>query len=297
MSEKEGVELSKYGAGRKAVDDSLRYVREQEKIGPWVKRGGLSLLALAVLIILFKPDPSPPQQQKDGQIPPPSVDGSQPAINTGQYNRGDDVRRSIAEKHRTVSGQVVKLSGPKLIPRSVKIKVPPGTEAAAVLLTGASNGLVKVKLKNDVTVAGENFLPAGAVLIGQGTTNDDRLFVHFTKAVTDDATVATIEAEIADGSDKTVGLKGSFWATHGGRLAAGAGLNFIAGASAALQDTQGQFGAVVTKPTMRNAILNGTAQAALQESNDIASKYKNSPPAVEIRAGTNVVIIFTENGG
>lgn len=295
MSEKEGVELSQYGAGKKAIHESLKYIRDQEKVAPWAKRAGFAILALALIITVCKEDPTPPSAQDNGSISPPSMDGDQPSIDLTSYNRGDDVRRGGAEKR--TPGVVVRLTGPKLIQRSVKIKVPPGTEAKAVLVTGASNGLVKVKLREDVSVGGENFLSAGAILLGQGTTTEDRLFVHFTKAVTDDATVATIEGEIADGVDKTLGLKGSFWSTHGGRIAAGAGLNFIAGASEALQDTQGQQGAVVTKPTVRNAILNGTARAALEESNEIASKYKNAPPAVQIRAGTEVVIIFTDNGG
>lgn len=298
MTEKEGVELSQYGAGKKAIHDSLRYIRDQEKIGSWAKRAGLVVLALAVLIAVFKDDPQPPPPAQDnGPLAPPSVDGSQSAIDLAPYNRGDDVRRAGAERQRVPGGVVVRLSGPKLIPRSVKIKVPPGTEAKAMLMTGASNGLVKVKLHEDVNVAGESFLAAGTVLIGQGSSTDDRLFVHFSKAVGEDGSVAGIEAEIADGTDKTVGLKGSFWSTHGGRIAAGAGLNFVAGASEGLQDTQGESGAVVAKPTVRNAILNGTARAALDESNEVASRYKNAPPAVEIRAGTEVVIIFTDNGG
>jgi hypothetical protein len=295
MSEKEGVELSQYGAGKKTVVDSLKYIRDHEKIKPWAKGLGLGVLVISVILIVCKPDPAPPAQET-GNIPAPSVDGNQPSIDLSAYNRGDDVRRSEAAKR---SGSVIptKFSGPKLIQRSVKIKVPPGTEAKAILMTGASNGLVKVKLKEDVSVAGENYLAAGTMLIGQGSSTDDRLFVHFTKAVTSDATVSGIEAEIADGVDKTMGLKGSFWSTHGGRIAAGAGLNFIAGATEAMQDTHGEQGAVVAKPTVRNAVLNGTARAALEESNDIASKYKNAPPAVEIRAGTEVAIIFTDNGG
>lgn len=299
MSEKEGVELSKYGAGKKAIHESLMYIREQEKLGPIAKRAGLAFFIVAALVIFFKKDPeSPPPAPNGGGFSAPSVDWSQPSLDLSsfQYNRGDDVRQSRREKPGVASAPT-RLSGPKLIPRSVKIKVPPGTEAKAVLVSGASNGLVKVKLKGDVSVAGENFLVAGTTLIGQGSSTDERLFVHFTKAVTEDGSVLSIEAEITDGEDKTVGLKGSFWATHGGRIAAGAGLNFIAGASVALQDTQGEQGAVVTKPTVRNAILNGTAKAALEESTEMASKYKNAPPAIEIRAGTEVGVIFTDNGG
>lgn len=296
MSEKEGVELSQYGAGKMAVHESLKYIRDHEKVNPWAKRIGYALLAVAAVIVVCKDNSTPSTDQGSSQLPPPSIDGNQPAIDLSAYNRGEDVRRFGAER-RNAPGAAVKLSGPKLIPRSVKIKVPPGTEAKAILVTGASNGLIKVKLQEDVNVAGENFLSAGTVLIGQGSSTDERLFVRFTRAVMEDGAVSAVEGEIADAKDKSIGLKGSFWSRHGGRIAAGAGLNFIAGASQALQDTHGEQGAVVAKPTLRNAVLNGTARAALEESNEIASKYKNSPPAIEIRAGTEVAVIFTDNGG
>ncbi len=296
MSDKKDVELSEYGAGKIAAHESFKYIRDQEKIKPWAKITGLALVGLAITITVLKDDNPAHQASKNGsEFQTPSINGNQPNFENSVYNRGDDVRQTESDKRRTPKS-ALKLSGPKLIARSVKIKVPPGTETNAILMTGASNGLVKVKLKEDVIVAGENFLTAGTILLGTGSSTDDRLFVHFTKAITDDANVASIEAEIADASDKSMGLKGSFWSTHGGRMAASAGLNFLSGASEALEDTQGEQGAVVAKPTVRNAVLHGTARAALEESNQVASKYKNSPPAVEIRAGTEVAIIFTDNG-
>ena len=296
MIDKKDVELSEYGAGKLAAHESLKYIRDQEKIKPWAKITGLTLLGLAIAITVMKDDPPATQAPKNGsEFQTPSINGNQPDIESSVYNRGDDVRQTKSDKRKTPK-TALKLSGPKLIARSIKIKVPPGTETKATLMTGASNGLVKVKLKEDVIVAGESFLAAGTILLGTGSSTDDRLFVHFTKAISDDASVESIEAEIADASDKSMGLKGSFWSTHGGRIAASAGLNFLAGASEALEDTQGEQGAVVAKPTVRNAVLNGSARAALEESNQVASKYKNSPPSVEIRVGTEVAIIFTDSG-
>ncbi|MGE0526781.1 MAG: TrbI/VirB10 family protein [Bdellovibrionales bacterium] len=297
MSEKEGVEFSQYGAGKKAIHESLKYIRDQERIKPWAKGFGLALLALSVGIVLLKEDPRPDLAPGASAIPTPDMDGDQPRIDLKAYNRGEDATRKPKGQERRSRPVEIRLSGPKLIPRSSKVEIPPGTEALAVLVTGASNGLVKVKLKEDVASAGEVFLHAGTILVGQGASTDERLFVRFTKAVAADGTVSTITAEIADAKDKTAGLKGSFWKRHGGRIAAGAGLNFIAGASEAFKDTRGEQGVVVTKPTVRNAILGGTARAALEESSQIASKYKNAPPSIKIRAGVEVAIIFTDGSG
>jgi type IV secretory pathway VirB10-like protein len=297
-AEKNVIEISTYGAGRRSLDDSLKYQRTQAKTVTRIKVICATVSTLIVAISPFKKGPdlvAPPSQS---ELPTPSIDGNQPNIDLSLYNRGDEARRAESASHKKAGSKTtVHLTGPKLIPRSVKIRVPPGTSVKAILVTGASNGLTKALLKEDVTVAGESYLNSGTTLIGTGVSTDDRLFVHFTRAVLEDGSVLNIEAEIADQSDQTVGLKGSFWANHAGRIAAGAGLNFIAGASVALEDTQGQQGAVVTSPTVRNAILGGTAKATLEESNEIASKYKNSPPAIQIKPGTEVVIIFIENGG
>ena len=296
MIETEKVSLSSYGAGKKSLHDSLKYLRNQDKVLPRLKFLGVSIVAVSIAMALFKSDPESVAPSRQSDVPPPTIDGNQPTIDLTAYNRGDDFKRAAAAP-RAKSGVAVRLSGPKLIPRSVKVKVPPGTIVKAILVTGASNGLTKVKLKEDVTFAGETFLSSGVTLVGSGSSTDDRLFVHFNRAVLEDGSVSTVEAVIADQSDQTVGLKGSFWSTHGSQIAAGAGLNFIAGASMALQDTQGQQGAVVTAPTVRNAILGGTAKAALEESNEAAAKFKNAPPAIQIKPGTEVFVIFVENGG
>jgi hypothetical protein len=48
---------------------------------------------------------------------------------------------------------------------------------------------------------------------------------------------------------------------------------------------------------MRNALLNGTAEVALEESNQIASQYRNSAPVIEVRVGTEFYLFFADNGG
>lgn len=38
-------------------------------------------------------------------------------------------------------------------------------------------------------------------------------------------------------------------------------------------------------------------EAALEESNQIASEYKNSAPVIEVKAGTEFFLFFADNGG
>jgi len=298
MSEKKNVELASYGEGRRTIDESLKYIQNQERIKPLLKSIGITTVLLSVALILFKKGPESMEASTENPPlgPPPTVSGEQPSISTQVYNRVEDERRFNANRQQQRKDQI-RLTGPKLIARSIKISIPPGTEVKGVLMSSASNGLVKVRLKEDVIVSGESFLSSGTTLLGVGTTNNDKLYVHFNRAISEDSTISSIDAEIADVSDKSIGLKGSFWSTHGERIAIGAGLNFLAGASEALQENHGEQGVMVTKPTVRNAILHGTAKAALEESNTAVSDYKNEGPKIEIRSGTEVIIIFTDNGG
>ncbi|MBC7421479.1 MAG: TrbI/VirB10 family protein [Bdellovibrio sp.] len=61
--------------------------------------------------------------------------------------------------------------------------IPPGAETFAVLLSGATNGMVKAQLTEALKVDGVSLLDAGTLLIGEGQSSDERLFVRFNKAV------------------------------------------------------------------------------------------------------------------
>jgi hypothetical protein len=77
------------------------------------------------------------------------------------------------------------------------------------LATGASNGPVKAILTEGLTISGEELIEPEAVLLGTGQSTEERLFIHFDKVVFKDGSMASIQADAADSSDKTPGLKGS----------------------------------------------------------------------------------------
>ena len=289
------VEQVSYGAGKKTFEGSLTYIRSSEKNTELTRISGIVLAAIGLLLALMRETPQK-EAIKDAQgFDVPAIGSHQGDPTKGEYNRGQDAK-NIDFKNKNQALSQIKLTGPKLFVRNLKINIPPGIEVRAKLINGASNGLVKAKLLDDVVAAGELFLNAGTIIIGQGSSTEDRLFIRFDKAVLEDGSVSKLQAEAADFSDRTMGLKGSKISSHAIKMAARAGLNFLAGASIALEDTHGEQGAVVAKPTVRNAALQGTAKAAIEEANDIASQYKSAPPILAVKAGTEIIIIFTDEG-
>lgn len=292
----EGVEMISEGKAKMTFLENFSYIRREANQGKRYKIAGVLMALVAIGISFFRGEP-----EKEIEAPRPmsipSIGQEQVDPTKGNYSRAEDAKQLDQNRRAPKPGAPLKLSGPKLIARSKNVQIPPGTLVRAELVTGASNGAVKAVLKDDVRVNGETLIEAGSTVLGRGSSTEDRLFVAFTKVLHKDGDISQVAAEAADSSDKTMGLKGSKVASRAIKLAANVGLKFLSGATQALQETEGQNGATVRKPTMRNALLNGSAEAALEESNQIASEYKNSAPVIEVKAGTEFFLFFADNGG
>lgn len=292
----ESVEMISEGKAKKTFLENFSYIRREANQSRRYRVAGVLMALVAVAISFFRGEPEK-EIESVAPMPIPSVGQEQVDPTRSNYSRAEDARQLDQNRRAPKSGAPIKLSGPKLITRSRNVQIPPGTIVRAELVTGASNGPVKAVLKDSLRVNGETLIEAGSTILGRGSSTEDRLFVSFTKVLHRDGEISQVAAEAADSSDKTMGLKGSRAASRAIKLAANVGLKFLSGASQALQETEGQNGATVRKPTMRNALLNGTAEAALEESNQIASQYKNSAPVIEVKVGTEFYLFFADNGG
>lgn len=292
----ESVEMISEGKAKKTFLENFSYIRREANQGKRFKIAGVLMAIIAIGISFFRGEPEK-EIEPNAPMSIPSVGQEQVDPTKNSYSRAEDAKQLDENSRSPKEGTPLKLSGPKLIVRSRNLQIPPGTLVRSELVTGASNGVVKAVLKDAVRVNGETLIEAGSIIIGRGASTEDRLFVSFTKVLHKDGDISQIGAEAADSSDKMVGLKGSKLASRAIKLAANVGLKFLAGATQALQETEGQSGATVRKPTMKNALLNGTAEAALEESNQIASEYKNSTPVIEVKAGTEFFLFFADNGG
>ncbi len=204
-----------------------------------------------------------------------------------KYNSSEKARSTVAR-----SGAPKSFTAPHVIGRPRNVMIPPGAMAEARLVSGASNGLIRAELIETLSQSGESLLEEGTILVGQGSSNEDRLIVAFSQAVFRDGTVSNIQAQACDRSDKIVGLKGSKLGNKAVNIAGSIGLGFVGGFSAGLQDTQGQQGVAVRPPSIKNALLNATATTALEQSKNLMSDLKEQRPVIEVSAGETICVIF-----
>ena len=184
-------------------------------------------------------------------------------------------------------------SRPQVLRRPRELSdIPPGSMIKAKLISGASNGLVRAENIEPLMVNGNVFIESGASFLGEGSSTEERLFIRFSNVVFDDGTYGVIDAQAADTSDKTVGLKGSMVGSYAWKMAGSVGLGFLGGLSEGLQDSYGQDGATVQKPSLKNALLKGTSTAALQQSQEFMSSARNETPIQEVDPDTELYLNF-----
>ncbi len=202
------------------------------------------------------------------------------------------IQEEKASKNSKIGKKVQKYSGPQLIVRRRAGQIPPGLLAKAVLKSGASNGLVRAELSDDLSFNGETILEVGSVLVGQGSSTEDRLYIRFDQMVTKDGTIESVHAQACDLSDKIVGLKGSKLGQRAAKVAASIGLGFIGGLATGLQDSKGENGVLVHEASLKNALLNGTANAALETSREMISNVKDQQPVITVKESTEICVLF-----
>ena len=186
--------------------------------------------------------------------------------------------------------RVVRLGGVGLIPV--------GTEARAVLVSGASNGIVKAKLLSSLLVDGEPTIPEGATIFGTGKSSEERLFVEFSKAILPTGETVGIRAQALDGGDKILGLKGALIGTRTKKMGMAVGFGVLGGMADGLQDTSGTniFG-MQQKKSLKDAALSGASKAALDQSQVYIEEMKNAPAIIEVKKGTEFFLMIDEPKG
>lgn len=202
-------------------------------------------------------------------------------------------RSEVERRNKGGVAQVVRhYAGLQVVSRPRLGQIPPGTTVRAKLVTGASNGLVKAALIESFTVNGDGIADVGTVLIGNGSSTEERLLVDFSKLVFRDGTVQNVKAQACDQEDQTVGIRGSKVGKYASMLAAGIGLNFAGGLADGLQESEVQNGVAVKKSDLKNAALNGAAKASIEQSKEIMEKWKQQKTVIQVKGGTEICIIF-----
>ncbi len=186
----------------------------------------------------------------------------------------------------------IPLTGIQVIKRPRVTKIPPGSLIKARFITGASDGPTKAVLVESLHVDGEEQLPKGAVIVGRGSSSDERLNVQFSHLVLQDGSVQQIRADACDLADQTPGLRGERVSKHAALFAAGAGLNFLGGLAEGLQDTKIENGVPKKRNDLKNAALNGASTAALEQSKEVVNQWRQTKAVIRVKSGQEFYILF-----
>ena len=249
-------------------------------------------LALAIVAIAYlgkRDDTVAPRGQ---EIRAPSVAAHVPVIESHVFTE-KDMRLPVQREKRLAASQT-----PVAI-QIVHLKslgdIPVGSEARAILESGATNGIVKARLLAPLIVDGEPILPERTIIFGRGQSTEERLFVEFTKAVFASGETLRFRAQAFDGGDKILGLKGAFVGTKTRKMLWGAGLGFVGGMASGLQTpTAGSIFAARERPTVQDAALAGASKAALDQSQATLEEMRNARDIVEVKKGTEFYLITDE---
>jgi hypothetical protein len=171
--------------------------------------------------------------------------------------------------------------------------IPPGAEVLAKLISGASNGLIKAELTEDLKFDGDVFLPRRTILIGKGTSSNERLYIEFNKAVAPGNKAQKIFAEGFDFNDRLVGLKGKKVSDYAFKIAASSGLVFLGAMAEGLQEDQGLNPLGSRKKSMHDAALQGVATSTAEQGRRLIDSMDNQTK-IEVRSDTSIIIIFNE---
>ena len=173
--------------------------------------------------------------------------------------------------------------------------IPAGSEVVAQLVSGGANGMIKAQLVDSLKALGEALLPKGTVLIGKGSSSDDRLYIAFRRAILPDKTEMKIRAIAYDEKDRIIGLKGKKVSDYAFKLATSAGLIFLGGMADGMRDDYSSSPLIQKRPTMRDAALNGVSTSTADLSREMMDSMKNAQERVVVEHSTRLIVIFGDS--
>lgn len=286
MSEIESVKLAS-DSGHKERWGLKRYFYRQDgkKLVIERKHALISVIGTFVVSSFVAITKGPPETVSKAPIELSGIATSVQTIDVPAARTEDGERRRY-------TSHTVRYGGLQVVRRPGYGKIPPGTMGRARLLGGASNGPVSAVLLEPVVVNGESLVDAGTKVFGVGASGTDRLKISFSKFIFKDGSVQNVKAQACDGEDNTVGIRGSRAGKYLTGLAAGAGLNFVAGLAEGLQETEVRGGVAYRKNTVDNALLNGAAKASVEQSKEIIEDWKEQKKIIEVKGGTEICPLF-----
>ena len=247
-----------------------------------------SLVLIVFLLMMFT--------SKKEQIPHerkslPGPEGAREQMDLGVKIMTQKDLTNLIPKPKMVSSDLGHIRVVSL--RSIS-EVPTGSEMQAVLSSGATDGIVKARLTAPLIVDGEPIIPENSILFGNGKSGEERLLVEFRKVIFPSGESFAIRAQAFDPSDKILGLKGAVVGTRAKKMAGAMAFGFLGGMADGMQTTSGSSMFMQQRPSVRDGALAGASKAALDQSQTYMEELKRSPNIIEVKAGTDFLVIVDE---
>lgn len=233
--------------------------------------------------------------KKESVLKIPSLTSNQESFHVPPVTNAAHERALEAERIRSASrgrGILMKIEPIKPIRLSQVKDIPSGAEVMTYLSSGASNGLVKAVLSENLKYDGDLLLKKGTTLIGKGNSSEDRLYIQFTRAISPDKSTMKVKAFAFDRSDRMMGLKGKKISDYAFKLATSAGFIFLGGVADGMIEDYSSNLFEKRKPTMRDAALNGVSNATMETGKDMMNDLKSREARIEVASKTPVLVIF-----
>lgn len=215
-------------------------------------------------------------------------------------------RTSTSSKRALRPSVKIKYKAPQVILRqedpSEKDKIPLGSNAIGKLLTSIdtrnSNQLYKVLMIYGMDFQGKVSIPKGSIIFGSASYDGqgEKVFMTFSKGVTPEGKEFAIKAQALSSKDYSPGIVAQ---THGhpmGKMAPILGLSMVSEMANVLTSKRaiGRFGATVTRPSIKNAVMAGVSKATDMEAKRRSNEIAQEPPYATVDAGTDLIVSLTE---
>jgi len=209
---------SRFGEGLDRIRAIFRVAQKPKDIKKKVPRRILiTLIILAIILvptffILSVMEVFNGLENKD-PVSHPDVSSDKTKVDIPIFSYHSDDTQKTTEKNAVRTTRQKKFptyEAAEIVSRPINIKdVPVGYMAKAVLSSGASDGIVRATLQQDVNADGEVIIESGSVLLGRGVSKTGRVHVTFTTVTTKDGKSHPISAQALDPNDKAEGIKAS----------------------------------------------------------------------------------------
>ena len=270
----------------------------------------IGVLALGVLIEILTPKENHTSYQQTSQKAEFKKESSEPIINSqmaalfaaGKQQAAKDKKAEAESKKRRAE---IKYFAPQIVGENEKgpKKMRSGAKLIGVLKTSIdtrSPALVRVLLPHGGEANGVEIEP-GSVLVGQFSYGGegDRIFVTFSRLdPPEGAEPRKISAVGLDAGTFRPGIQGEEFTGQGEKVAASLGLSMFSGMADTLIERESLgnvYGGVQAKPSMKNALLQGSSRAAQDQVSRTASSLDQVKSYVIVPEGKEVIVELLED--